>query len=222
MEIQIRGITRNYGQKQVLRGIDLSCRGGQCVGILGANGSGKTTLLGILAGVLRSGGGEFSWDGQDLFRNESRRATMVGYVPQNNPLMEELSAWDNLLLWYDRATLQQELNSGVLRMLGIDAFSHVPVRKLSGGMKKRLSIGCAMAKRPPILLLDEPTAALDLAGKAQIADYLRAYKASGGLILLATHDVLELELCDSLYILKEGKLQPYEYDGNLEKLVQSL
>ena len=98
----------------------------------------------------------------------------------------------------------------------------VPVHKMSGGMKKRLSIGCAMANRPPILLLDEPTAALDLACKQQITDYLRAYKASGGLLLLVTHDVMELELCDELYILKNGTLEPYTYDGNLEKLVQSL
>ena len=222
MEVRIEHIVKRYGRKQVLKDVTLHSCGGRCVGILGANGSGKSTLLSILAGVLRRGGGSFTVDGQELFSNNRLRADYVGYVPQGTPLLEELTAWDNLRLWYDRQTLEQELESGVLRTLGIGEFLKVPVRKMSGGMKKRLSIGCAMAKRPPILLMDEPTAALDLACKEWILSYLKAYKASGGLILLATHDALELELCDHIHILKDGVLEQYAYDGDLHKLVQSL
>ena len=105
---------------------------------------------------------------------------------------------------------------------GIDAFLKTPVSKMSGGMKKRLSIGCAVANRPPILLLDEPTAALDLVCKESIAQYLRKYKRSGGLLLLTTHDVLELELCDAWYIIRDGVLEPFQYDGNLHTLIESL
>lgn len=222
MQVQIQSIKKKYGKKSVLRDVTLSCQGGQCIGILGSNGSGKSTLLSILSGVLRCEGGQFLCDGVDLMKDPKRRAHLVGYVPQGTPLMEELTAWDNLLMWYDRDELDQALDNGVLKMLGIREFLKVPVNKMSGGMKKRLSIGCAMAKRPPILLLDEPTAALDLACKESIAEYLRAYKASGGLLLLTTHDVLELQLCDSLYILKDGVLQPFQFDGDLHKLVQSL
>jgi ABC-2 type transport system ATP-binding protein len=93
---------------------------------------------------------------------------------------------------------------------------------MSGGMKKRLSIGCAVAGRPPIVLLDEPTAALDLACKRAIAEYLRGYKAAGGLLILTTHDVLELELCDEWYILKDGSLVRYAFDGNVDALVRAL
>ena len=89
-------------------------------------------------------------------------------------------------------------------------------------MKKRLSIGCAMAKRPPIMLLDEPTAALDLVCKESIAHYLSQYKKAGGLLLLTTHDVLELELCDECYIIKDGVLVPFVYDGDVKKLGESL
>ena len=96
------------------------------------------------------------------------------------------------------------------------------VSKMSGGMKKRLSIGCAMAKRPPVLLLDEPTAALDLACKESIAGWLRQYKAEGGILLLTTHDVMELDLCDEWYIIKDGVLVPFAYDGDIRKLVESL
>jgi len=222
MEIQLRHIRKNYRKKQVLTDVCLQAESGTCIGILGTNGSGKSTLLSILAGVLNRDGGEFLCDGEDLFRNSRRRASLVGYVPQGTPLVEELSAKDNLLLWYDRARMKQELENGVLKMLGIDEFLKVPVRKMSGGMKKRLSIGCAMVKRPPILLLDEPTAALDLVCKEDIFKYLTRYKKSGGILLLTTHDSVELSLCDRLYILKEGVLQPYNYDGDLAALVKNL
>ena len=118
--------------------------------------------------------------------------------------------------------LKKELESGILAQLGIGEFLKKPVHKLSGGMKKRLSIGCAMAKKPPILLLDEPTAALDLSCKQSIAAYLQHYKQSGGLLLLTTHDVMELNLCDAWYIIRDGVLIPFTYDGNVQKLVESL
>lgn len=222
MLIKIQNIAKRYKGNPVLRNINLTAEGGRCIGILGANGSGKSTLLSILAGVQRCDKGEFYCDEIDLFANRRRRGDLVGYVPQGTPLIEELTAWDNLLLWYDREELRKELETGVLKLLGIGDFLKVPVSKMSGGMKKRLSIGCAMAKRPPILLLDEPTAALDLACKENIAAYLRRYKQAGGLLLLTTHDVPELELCDEWYIIKDGILVPFRYDGNVRKLVESL
>lgn len=222
MEVQINHIQKKYRNKHVLKDISLHAAGGTCIGILGCNGSGKSTLLSILAGVLRQDSGSFLCDGKDLFRDKSLQSRLVGYVPQGTPLIDELSAKDNLLLWYTPQQMTQELENGVLKMLGIDAFLKTPVNKMSGGMKKRLSIGCAVANRPPILLLDEPTAALDLVCKQSIAEYLRKYKRSGGLLLLTTHDVLELELCDAWYIIRDGVLEPFKYDGNLGTLIESL
>lgn len=222
MQIEIKHISKKFKKKQVLQDICLQAAGGSCIGILGANGSGKSTLLSILAGIQRCEDGSFLCEGDDLLANAKKRAELVGYVPQGTPLIEELSARDNLLLWYDKKTMQQELTDGVLALLGIGEFLNVPVCKMSGGMKKRLSIGCAMAKMPPILLLDEPTAALDLSCKQSIAAYLRHYKRSGGLLLLTTHDVMELDLCDAWYILRDGVLVPFVYDGDVQKLVESL
>lgn len=222
MQVEIKNISKRYKGKQVLKDISLSAQGGTCIGILGVNGSGKSTLLSILAGVLRPDGGSFLCDGNDLLREKALRSQCVGYVPQGTPLLEELSAKDNLLLWYDSDQLRRELEVGVLKLLGIGEFLKMPVSKLSGGMKKRLAIGCAVANRPPILLLDEPTAALDLPCKEEIARYLRQYKRSGGLLLLTTHDVMELSLCDRWYILKDGVLVPFSYDGDVRKLLESL
>lgn len=222
MGIEIRKINKSYRKKAVLNGAALSAGEGTCVGILGGNGSGKSTLLSILAGVQKADSGSFLWEKEELFSNEKKRTEVIGYVPQGNPLMEELTAWDNLRLWYDKSHLKRELNNGVLAMLGIHDFIKTPVRRMSGGMKKRLSIGCSVANNPKILLLDEPSAALDLICKERIGTYLTEFKARGGIILLATHDVQELELCDSCYILKNGVLTPYLYDGDIHHLVGRL
>ncbi len=218
MEIRIDKIQKRYGRHVVLQDISLTAESGCCIGILGCNGSGKSTLLQVLAGVLKADSGSFTADGQNLWKCPGA----VGYIPQGTPLLEELSAQDNLRLWYGRKELEQELQSGVLRLLGIDQFLKKPVHTLSGGMKKRLSIGCAVAGRPSVLLLDEPTAALDLPCKQQIHRYLETYKRSGGILLLTTHDVTELYLCDQLYILREGRLVAYTYDGDPDKLAGML
>ena len=222
MQIEIKQLQKRFQKKQVLKDICLTVESGTCVGILGANGSGKSTMLSILAGVQKADGGQFLCDGQDLLKNHKQRTALVGYVPQGTPLIEELSARDNLLLWYDRKSMDVQLENGVLKLLGIDEFLKLPVAKMSGGMKKRLSIGCAMAAQPPVLLLDEPTAALDLACKERIAAWLHSYKQEDGILLLTTHDVLELALCDAWYIIKDGVLEPFVFDGDVKKLVERL
>ena len=222
MQIEIKHIAKHFRRLPVLTDVCLCAQSGCCIGILGSNGSGKSTLLSILAGITRCDKGEFLCDGVQLLSQPKVRANLVGYVPQGTPLLEELTAKDNLLLWYSREELQASLENGVLQLLGIGEFLHTQVSKMSGGMKKRLSIGCAISKQPSILLLDEPTAALDLACKEKIFRYLQQYKAQGGILLLTTHDAMELSLCDRWYILKDGVLQPFPYTGNLQELVDNL
>lgn len=222
MNIEIKDIHKKYGAKQVLQGVDLSVQAGECVGILGGNGCGKSTLLSILAGIQPADRGAFLMDGNDLFQYPKERSRLVGYVPQGTPLIEELTAYDNLLLWYSKAELKKGLTDGLLGMLGIEELLKTQVSKLSGGMKKRLSIGCAISGRPPVLLLDEPMAALDLACKQRISEYIKAHKANGGIVLMSTHDVLEISLCDKWYIMKNGLLTRFDYTGDLEDLVKSL
>lgn len=222
MEVEVVGITKTYSRRTILHSITLSAQAGSCVGILGSNGSGKSTLLSILAGVRRADGGSFFYRGTDLLRHPGQIPKVLGYVPQTDPLMEELSAWDNLRMWYDKAALKRELSDGALKMLGIDGFLKVPVRHMSGGMKKRLSIGCAVVFGPAVLVLDEPSSALDPVCRENIRGYLSAYKKAGGVILMATHDAQDLELCDSVYILKKGELKPYQYDGDFHRLAAAL
>lgn len=197
-------ITSSYGRKKVLCGVEITADAGQCVGIVGTNGCGKSTLLNILSGLRKPDGGEIYFDGN---RAQGRQLFIryAGYVPQESNLIPELSVMDNLRLWYqDAGMLRQSLEQGFLRALGVDGMCRMKAGKLSGGMKKRVSIGCALAGNPPVLVLDEPDAALDLPGKADIRNYLGMYKQAGGTVLLATHDEIDLELCDRVYALSGG------------------
>ncbi len=208
--IEIQNITKSYKHKIILKDASLRFEEGHLIGLTGDNGSGKSTLLEILAGVSGCESGDFLYDGESLFANEAARTSLVGYLPQNSPLIPELTALDNLLLWYDRSEVMASAENGLLHELGIDAFLKVPVRKLSGGMAKRLMLGCVTLKKPRILLMDEPSSALDLSGKIRMFDYLKTYVSAGNTVLLVSHDMHELNLCDYTYILKDGIIRSFE------------
>ena len=196
--IDIVGLKKRYGKRDILRGVSLNIEFGSCIGILGGNGSGKTTILSILAGITDADEGEFICEGYDL--------------------LKELSAKDNLLLWHDRKYLDISAKEGIIRDLGITKFINKRVSTLSEGMKKRLSIACAVKNHSKILLMDEPSAALDIAAKEVIHEYIKKFTAIGGIVILVTHDEGELGLCDRHYILKDGVLNDYSFDGNMKKL----
>lgn len=205
--IEINNLSTSYGKRKILDGLNLYAERGECVGIVGPNGCGKSTLLSTMAGVLRPKTGSILYYGKDALANQKVFAKMAGYVPQENPLLPELSVYDNLRLWYpDKKELEKELQEGFLQILGIPEFVKMQVSKLSGGMKKRVSIGIAMAGMPPILILDEPSAALDLVCKEDIKRYLQIYLERKGTVVITTHEENELSLCDSLYVMKDGKL----------------
>lgn len=221
MNIEIKNIGKSFGRKTVLENISFSCKSGEIIGILGENGSGKSTLFGVLTGLHR-GKGSFICDGVDMIKDSKLRSKTVGFVPQSPPLLNELSGLDNLRLWYSSKELKKELDEGVLNMLGISEFAKTTVAKMSGGMKKRLSIGCSVAHDPRILFLDEPTAALDLVCKENIARYLNSFVKTGGIAVIATHDVAELNLCDRLYILKNGRLTEYTGKREADEIIKYL
>lgn len=202
--IQAVDIASSYGRKKVLCGVNIAAGAGQCVGIVGTNGCGKSTLLNILAGLRKADRGDIYFDGNPA-KGRQTFIRYAGYVPQEGNLIAELSVMDNLRLWYqDARALKQSLEQGFLSVLGVDKMCRLKAGRLSGGMKKRVSIGCALAGNPPILILDEPDAALDLPGKADIRKYLCMYRQMGGTILLATHDEIDLELCDRVFALNRG------------------
>ena len=222
MHISVTDIKKRYGKKEVLKNISFSASGGECIGIIGKNGSGKSTLISILAGIIRADAGSFFVEDRDALKEDTVRHDLVAYVTQGTPIIEELSARDNLRMWYRLEDLKKQLESGFLKVLGIDEFLDVTVNKMSLGMKKRLSIGCAINNNPKVLLLDEPTAALDLVCKEAVYAYLRAFRESGGVLILATHDIYEISMCSGCYLLKEGILEPYSYNNDMTDLLNRI
>ena len=202
-------IYKSYGKREILKGVNLKVLPGTCTGIIGGNGCGKTTLLSILAGTIRADKGRICLDDKKIRINSRAYGEMVAYVPQENPLIEELTVRDNLLLWYqgNKKAMNKDLEDGAAALLGIGPMLRLTTDKLSGGMKKRLSIACALAGHGRYLILDEPGAALDMECKADIRRYLKTYTAAGGAVLLTSHEMAELSVCTRLYVLKRGKLE---------------
>lgn len=217
-------IIKNYGKHRVLNNVSLKAEKGECIGIIGANGCGKSTLLNILAGVLKADGGTITLGGNEPCTpaNVSR---MIGYVPQENPLFEKLSALDNLRFWYgkDSTGLKADLENGLPALFKITDYLNKRVENMSGGMKKRLSIACSLAKHQPILILDEPCAALDIPGKEDIHNYIKSYLKEGNTVIITSHEEAEIMLCDAVYFLENGTLTRIERDElDISKLVERM
>lgn len=208
--LEVKGISKHYKNKQILNGISFAAGPGQCVGIAGGNGCGKTTLLSILAGVNRPDRGSICFDGVEAVGNRKVFERNAAYVPQENPLIPELTARDNYRLWFkgDKAELERDLEEGVGKFLGLTEFLGTPAGKLSGGQKKRLSIASALSNQASLLIMDEPGAALDLEAKEEILTYIRNYLKNGGTVILTSHETQELSICTKLFVMKKGLLMP--------------
>lgn len=207
--LSLQNVSFQYKKHTILDQVNLEIKKGTCTCLVGANGCGKSTFLSIIAGSRKSAGQLIDNATQESYSlGKNKRPSYIGYIPQDNPLLDTLSGLDNLKLWFrgNKDEFNQTLNEPLIEMLGIKEFYTREVRKMSGGMKKRISIAIGLINHPSLLILDEPSAALDMPCKYDITKYLNEYKAQGGTIILTTHEPDELNLCDQLYVLKEGKL----------------
>lgn len=206
--LTIQNLSFSYHHKKILNQLELTVHQGDCIGIIGANGCGKSTLLSLIAGARKADTGSILFDHEPLHSDPAKRLIRIGYVPQDNPLIPDLSVRDNLFMWFcgDKKAFHAELENGFLKLLDLSDYFTMPVSKLSGGIKKRVSLGIALQNHPALLILDEPSAALDLVCKADIRHYLSVYLAGGGTMILTTHEEPELALCNRLLLLKQGLL----------------
>lgn len=218
--LHVEHISFSYRKKEVLRDISFTAKEGDFIGIIGKNGCGKSTLLSVLAGVKRPANGMVSYQGTPLFHKKSSPADIIGYVPQLNPLLPELSVQDNVRLWKRENTAPDTSSDELFRRLELTDVMHTPVAKLSEGLKKRVSIASVLQNNPKILILDEPSAALDLPCKEVIHKQLRSFSDNGGIVLFTSHEEAEFALCSTLYILKEGILLPVSDTSDKHSLIQ--
>lgn len=209
MEIlSAHNIVKKYGGRTILNRVTLTVSRGSCVAIAGTNGCGKSTLLNILAGTKPASSGELYIQGKKALAGSRFFNDSIGFVPQENPLFENLSVYDNLRFWYcgNKRSTDKNFFDNIPVVLGLAPYKNHTVEKLSGGLKKRLSIACALANEPPILILDEPGAALDVVCKEDIRQYLLEYKKKGGTIILTSHEDSDLTIADTMYLIEDGHL----------------
>ena len=216
MNLEIRGLSYSYSSKiPVLRDIFVSARKGEITALVGQNGSGKSTLLKCINGIHTPRAGQIFFEGRDLLGcSMNERARIVSYVPQAIPGSLNMSVFDVVLMgrrpyirWSvgrkDRAVVYE-----TLEMLGLDGLTFRSYSELSGGQKQKVLIARALAQKPRLLIMDEPTSSLDLRHQLEILGQIRGFARSEQLcILLTAHDLnLVMNFADRMVMLKDGRI----------------
>jgi ABC-2 type transport system ATP-binding protein len=204
--ILARGLARAFGSVRALDRLDLEVPSGTIVGVLGPNGSGKTTFIRVLAGLLRPTSGEVTVLGR---RPGLATAAHVGYMTQAPALYEDLTVRENLVFFGRLCGLSTTDARGraddLTELVSLSEKSRTPVRDLSGGMRQRTNLACAMIHRPRLLLLDEPTVGVDPALRVNLWEHFRSLNAEGSTILVTTHVMDEADRCDTIALIEAGR-----------------
>ena len=207
--IEVRGLVVRYGAVEALRGLDLSVARGRCFGMLGPNGAGKTTTVGVLTTLLRPDAGSARLLGRDVVAERDAVRRDVGVVFQESTLDAELTPREHLDLYARLYHLSERRRrvSEMLALVGLEERASEPVRRLSGGLKRRLEIARGLIHEPRVLFLDEPTLGLDVAARSAIWEHLRQLAARRETtIFLTTHSMEEADsLCEEIAILDRGR-----------------
>jgi ABC-2 type transport system ATP-binding protein len=215
--IEIANLTKTYGRITALRNMSLEVPLGMIYGLVGPNGSGKTTLIKSLVGSLRPDSGSVKVLGLDPLRDKWELRKQIGYMPQSPALYDDLSARSNVL-FFGKAQKVTDLHRKVEEIL---AFAELTERAndrvstFSGGMKKRVSLCCALVHDPRILFLDEPTAAVDPHLKLQSWVMFRKMAERGVTIFVSTHQMDEVMLCDRVTLLLNGEILAVDTPQNI-------
>jgi len=207
--LRLRGLAKRFGRRTALAGVDLELAGAQLVGVVGPDGAGKTTLLRAIAGLLEIEAQEASVLGFDLRAEVRELKRRLGYVPQVFALNRDLSVLENLRftarLHRIAADVFARRAGDLLERTGLAPFRDRPTGALSGGMRQKLAVANALLPEPELLVLDEPTAGVDVLARAEIWQML-AERREQVLVLLSTSYLDEAERCDRLVYLDEGRV----------------
>lgn len=206
--VRVEGLVKDYGDLRALDRVDLSIGRGEIFGLIGPNGAGKTTLIRALVGALRPSAGSVWVLGHDPLSDRWRLRGRLGYMPQAAALYDDLTARGNVA-FFAAAHVRGDTGGLVDDALGVVELADRAgdrVHVLSGGMRQRLSLACALVHRPELLLLDEPTSGVDPELRAGFWDRFRALAADGVTIVVSTHQMPEALSCDRVAILRAGQV----------------
>ena len=222
--IEIKNLVKYYGKFKALKGISFSVKKGEFFGFLGPNGAGKTTTISVITGLCNLTSGSVTVFGHDVVKDYRRSRPLIGLSPQDFNFDPFLSAREVLefqagyygVPYKKRKERAEEL----LTMFGLQEVRKQDYRHLSGGQKRRLALARAIIHEPPILILDEPTAGIDLELRYFLWEFLRELNLKGTTILLTTHYIEEAEkLCDRIGVIHQGEIVKVE---DKKKLIRSM
>lgn len=220
--ISIKDVSKAYKTQQALKRVSLTIQPSTCFGLIGPNGAGKSTLMKIVCGVLQEYNGEVTVRGINPAQYDQAVKKELGYVPQDIVLTEELSAIDNLRFFggvygLRGKELEQRMKE-VLALVGLEERGKDKVSTFSGGMKRRINIGCALLHNPSVIVMDEPTVGIDPQSRNYIFDIILALKKEGKTIIYSSHYMEEVQyLCDDMALIDLGVVVE---SGNLMEIIQ--
>ncbi|MBU6399433.1 MAG: ATP-binding cassette domain-containing protein [Verrucomicrobia bacterium] len=222
--LRVEGLAKNFGAIRAVDIISFEVRAGEIYGLLGPNGAGKTTTISMISGLLKPDAGEVFVGGARFGSDPQQAKRHMGVVPQDLALYEELTGRENLEFWGRLAGLSaveaKRRATELLEALALTERARDAVKTYSGGMKRRINLGCALLHRPPLLLLDEPTVGIDPQGRANILEFIGRLRTGGTGILYTTHYLEEAEsLCHRIGIIDHGRLLA---EGTLKELQERL
>jgi ABC-2 type transport system ATP-binding protein len=229
--IQVQGLTKIYpaGKNRpplrAVDGIDFTVHEGEVFGFLGPNGAGKTTTIRMLTGLARPTSGRATLLGLDLTGDMARIKKRIGVVPETSNLYDELTAFDNLIFsmqLYGVPRHERKARAETLmELVGLSAKRDTPFAKLSRGMKRALTIAVALAHRPPLVFLDEPTTGLDVISARNLRQMIASLRNEGVTVFLTTHYLEEAErLCDRVAIIVKGRIVALDGVDRLKSAAQ--
>lgn len=219
----IEDVVKHFGDVQALRGFSARIQYGRLTGLVGPDGAGKTTLMRIMTGLLVPNGGRVTLAGFDVVEDNDAIHVASGYMPQRFGLYEDLSVMENLRLYAQLRSMDanqhSEIFESLLNFTRLGPFTKRLAGKLSGGMKQKLGLACALMARPKVLLLDEPSVGVDPVSRQDLWRMVQALTDEGMAVVWSTAYLDEAERCESVLLLNEGKL---EFDGPPEALTDRL
>jgi len=217
--IKIEGVQKQFGSFSALKGIDLTVQQGEFFGLLGPNGAGKSTLINILAGLLRPSAGKATVMGHDVVDDYQAARMALGVVPQElvfDPFFNVREMLRFQAGYFGRGTENDAWVDEIIESLGLTDKAHTNMRMLSGGMKRRALIAQALAHKPPVIVLDEPTAGVDVELRQLMWAFIRRLNKEGHTIILTTHYLEEAEeLCSRVAMMKQGEIVALDTTANL-------
>src|SRR5512136_559941 len=222
--IQVNDLHKAFGEIKAVQGVSFDVQSGEIFGLLGPNGAGKTTTISMLATLLRPDECDAFVMGHSIRRDPMAVKSVLGVVPQEIALYEDLSARENLTFWGKMyglrgARLRQRVNE-VLELIGLSDRANGRVGTFSGGMKRRVNIGVALLHKPQVIYMDEPTAGIDPQSRRNILDSVVTLKDQGMTVLYTTHYMEEAqELCNHIAIMDHGQVMACGTHEELVRLV---